>query len=46
MVTGQTPKKFMNTICPPKEEKYGRLAKEQNAWRKDVEGACGVLQFS
>jgi hypothetical protein len=35
---------FMKTHRNPTEEKYGRFAKEQEACRKDVERAFGVLQ--
>jgi hypothetical protein len=35
---------FVKTHCNPTEEKYIRFAKEQEACRKDVERAFGVLQ--
>jgi hypothetical protein len=35
---------FVKTRCNPTEEKYSRFAKKQEAYRKDVEGAFGVLQ--
>jgi hypothetical protein len=35
---------FVKTQRNPTEEKYGRFAKEQEACRKDVERAFGVLQ--
>jgi hypothetical protein len=35
---------FVKTHRDPTEEKYGRFAKEQEAFRKDVERAFGVLQ--
>jgi hypothetical protein len=36
---------FVNTHHEPKEEKYSRFVKEQEACRKDVERAFGVLSL-